>query len=519
MRISFQMLSHGPLRNIANSLERYSKLNIKVGSMKNFQRPSDDPIGVRKAMAYDTLIKQNKIYSSNTADAMMYLDVMDSTLLSVKGLIDNAKTIALEMRSSTADSGENIRASAAIEVNGILNDVKDMLNTRFHNKYIFSGHMIDSISFEEVDGSMVYRGDDSPLQLRVGPNRLMDVTVPGSAFLSLGEDERIESRTMNASILPGTNIDDLNNGEGIFRGAFTVTNGAGMSVDFDVSGASTVQDVLDMVNGSGLGIMAGLNSSNGIALFDIVGNGEMTVTEAGEGTTAEGLGILGTSTGGVLTGSALDPLLTENSIVSGVDLLGSILLTGLRVTVDGIDHDVDFFTPAYPTTVGDMLDRINLTVPGVSAELNETRDGIVLISDNEFSVGEIGAGTTAADLGLLGDSETTEPYSLFGALENLRTALENNDPGSLDSVIGQLEYVVDHVLEIEAAVGARGRQVESINEQLLDTRVSLLENLSFVEDIDLSEVLTELAEAQVAYEAALQTAVSIYNLSLLNYYS
>ena len=120
-----------------------------------------------------------------------------------------AKSIALEMRSSTAESGENVRASAAIEVEGIINDVRDLLNTKFHNKYLFGGRRIDAEPFIVVDGSIEYRGDNNTMQLRVGPTRFIDVTVTGSDFMVLGEEERISSAAMSGTLSPTDLLDDL----------------------------------------------------------------------------------------------------------------------------------------------------------------------------------------------------------------------------------------------------------------------------------------------------------------------
>ncbi|MBN2071817.1 MAG: hypothetical protein JW814_10210 [Candidatus Krumholzibacteriota bacterium] len=518
MRISFQMLSQGPLRNIANSIERYSMLNIKAGSMKNFQKPSDDPSGVRKAMTFDSLIKQNDIYTSNATDAEMFIDVTDSTLMSVKNLIDSAKSIALEMRSSTADSGENVRASGAIEVAGIISDIKDLLNTKFHNKYIFSGHMVNVEPFIDVNGTIQYRGDDNSMKLRVGPTRLIDVTIPGSDFLVLGEEQRLSSAAMNTILASTDLLDDLNSGTGIEKGIFRITTGAGVSADIDLTESETVQDMIDQINGCGLGIICGINPDNGLTLFDTNHTGEMVIENIGNYTTASDLGIAGTSSGGLMLSAPLDPALTGDTLVENVDLLTDILMTGITVTINGVSRDVDFTSPSYPVTVDELLDRIRLSVPGLEVRINESGNGIVMISDYEILVEETGTGSTAADLGILGTSSLNEPYSLFGSLENLRNALIDDDPDALDSIIGQLQAVTDHVLQVEATVGARGKQVESIKNQLMDTRINLLANLSLVEDIDLTQVLTDLAEAQIAYEAALQTASSIYSLSLLDYY-
>ena len=122
MRITFQMLSKGPMRNVYESLERYTGLQAQAGSMKNFEKPSDNPLGVMKAMAFKTQLNQNEIYRTNTANAKMYTDMVDSTLISVKEIIDTAKSLALEMRSSTAEVGD-VRQSAAREVEGLINDL------------------------------------------------------------------------------------------------------------------------------------------------------------------------------------------------------------------------------------------------------------------------------------------------------------------------------------------------------------------------------------------------------------
>ncbi|MBN1164357.1 MAG: hypothetical protein JXB45_07245 [Candidatus Krumholzibacteriota bacterium] len=516
MRITFQMLSKGPLRNIQSSLERYSNLNIKAGSMKNFRKPSDDPLGLRKAMGFKTLLRQNAVYNDNANNAGMFLDMTDSTLLSIKGIIDSAKSLALEMRNSTADAGD-VRTTAAGEVDSIITDVKNLLNTKFHNKYLFGGYLVDTEPFAEINDHIEYVGDDNVVQLRVGPNSMMDATIPGSRFLALGEAQRSISSGMHASLESSSLLDQLNDGLGVYRGQIRITNGSGVSVDLDLSGCQTIQDVVDAIDSSGIGIISGYNSVGGITLLDLGGVGELTVEDLNGGSTAADLGILGSSSGQVLAGTALHPLLTRDSSINGIDLLQSVGLSRMLVNINGNSYEVDFAVPTYPVTLGDLLDQITQTVPDLRAEINDSGDGIVLISDFPFSIEEIGGGTTAADLGLEGASAPFEPYSLFGTLEDFRQALLDDNADALDAIIGELQFIIDHILEIEAEVGARGQQVDLIKNQLLDSRVSLEENLSLVEDVDLSVVLTELAEAQLAYEAALQTAASIYNLSLLNY--
>ncbi len=520
MRISFRMLSQEPLRNISASLERLTRLRMQAGSMKKFQKPSDNPLGVMKSMGFRALLKQNGMYRTNVDTAGLYINMVDSTLLSVKERLDSAKLIALEMRSSTATAEQ--RAASAIEVQGIITAVTDLMNTKFHGKYIFGGHRTQTKPFQSVDDVIRYMGDDQAIRFRVGSNRLIDATVAGSRFLSLGERNASASLTMVPDINAGTQLDELNHGTGISPGRIRITNGAGVSADIDLTGATSVQDVLDQINNAvpPLDIIAGTSpSGHGLRLwYTGAGPGEITVSELDGGATAADLGILGSSTAHLLDGTDLNPLLTEDSTLAGIDSIAGVLLTRISVTIGDYSYEVDFQSPSYPTTIGDLLERIESSVPGLGASINAAGNGLVLSSDQPFTVQEVGAGTTAADLGLIGESSMYGPYSLFGTLESLERALSGNDSAILDDIIGEIEVIVNSMLEIEAEVGARGVQIDILKNQLADGRTRLEENLSMVEDVDLSEVLTRLTQAQLAYEAALQTASMVYDLSLLRFY-
>ncbi len=516
MRISFQMLSREPMRNIMESLERYTRLQTRAGSGKRIQKPSDDPLAATKAMGYKTLLKQNKMFASNAGDAGMYLNMVDSSIISVKNVVDKAKALALEMRSSTSDVGE-VRQSSAAEVEGMIGDLKDLLNTEFNDKYLFAGHMTTTKPFVEGENGIRYMGDDNPVQFRVAPNRRIDATIPGSVFLNLGEGHIMHSGSMEPDLTQNTGIELLNEGEGINEGTIIITDDSGTSEDIDLTGVEDIHDIVDRINASGLNIMAGINAATtGLSLFETTG-GAITVEEAGEGTTAADLGILGTSTTDTLVGSDLNPIISRETRLINIDSVSRFFLERMRINTTDGSYLVDLSSPSMPETVGDILDRINNTVPGLEARINSAGDGIELVSDQPITIEEDG-GSTADELGLLGESSRFGPYSLFGSMESLREALLDNDADALDSIIGELQVIIDRLMEIEAEVGAKGKNIDMIETQLEDSRTHLTGNLSRVEDVEMSEVLTELAQAQVAYQAALQTASLIYDISLLDYF-
>ncbi|OQX83787.1 MAG: flagellar hook-associated protein 3 [Candidatus Latescibacteria bacterium 4484_7] len=517
MRITFRMLSRGPLRNIFNSLERLTELQVQAGSNKRFQVPSDDPVSVMKVMGYKALLKQNENFANNVVDAGMYIDTIDSTLRSVKDLLDSAKAIALEQRSATATA--ETRRVASIEIKGMISDVKDLLNIKFNGKYIFGGHRTQIEPFQEIGGAIRYQGDEGSVKFRIGPSRRIDVTIPGSRFLSMGEEYVDNSITMSPDVTSDTLLSDLNNGDGVRAGRFQITDGDGNTAVIDTTGATTVRDVLDRINHSvpPLNLIAGVTSSGDAIAIQSMGSGEITVTDLDGGSAAADLGIAKTSSGGLIVGDQLNPVLSENTKLMNVDSLKGIILHGINVNINGGSYHVDFINPSYVQTVKDMLDRIMEAVPGLNAQINETRDGIVLSSEIPFSVGDSGSWSTATDLGLDGEAISHGPYSLFGTLESLENALVSNDPEALDDIIGEIDGVAKNLLEIVAEVGARGKEVEIVTNRLEDDRTKLQRNLSSIEEIDLSDVLTRLSQAQVVYQAALKTASQIYQLSLLNF--
>jgi len=95
---------------------------------------------------------------------------------------------------------------------------------------------------------------------------------------------------VGAKVTDFTPLADLNGGVGIDPTGFTISNGT-TSKTISLAGLTTVQDLVNAVNTSGLGVRAGINSaSTGIDLVNSTQGSAITVSENG-GTTATQLGI------------------------------------------------------------------------------------------------------------------------------------------------------------------------------------------------------------------------------------
>ncbi len=217
------------------------------------------------------------------------------------------------------------------------------------------------------------------------------------------------------AVIAGLNdvlLNRFNGGDGISLGSFLIQNRAGATATIDVSSAETLSDVLDAINSAGISVAATINDSGtGIKLVDTSGGtGNLVVSELG-GTTASDLGILGSSSTGVINGS--DVHLQWISRYTRLDTLngGTGVTKGKIKITDRAGNSVSIdLTSSSIKTIGDVIDAINNT-SGVSvlARINDTGDGIVVVDltgeeENALKIEDLSGGRMTKDLNIYGTS-------------------------------------------------------------------------------------------------------------------
>jgi flagellin-like hook-associated protein FlgL len=211
------------------------------------------------------------------------------------------------------------------------------------------------------------------------------------------------------------------NGSGeVDVGTFVTAGGSGIDLDqasgvritsgdqtYDISLASaeTVEDMLNLFNGSAAGVLARINpAGSGIDLVSRLSGEDFAVGENG-GATATQLGIRS---------------FTENTRLDDLNHgRGVFTQPGAEFTVqrkDGTLLQIDLDSPTPAETIGDVLNRINNHVANVgatvTARLSRFGNGIELVDDNlagtaSLAVLAVNFAHTAEDLGLVGFQQTT----------------------------------------------------------------------------------------------------------------
>lgn len=252
-------------------------------------------------------------------------------------------------------------------------------------------------------------------------------------------------------------LDSLGGGDGLGTlGLLDLTDRNGINASVDLSSATTLNDVVQVINSAAVGIVASVNASrNGIVLTDTTGGSGNLIVANGDATqTADTLGLaindaVSTVDSGSLAMQSIHEATRLDSLRDGEGItLGSILVKDSQGNTGGLN-----LTLIDAQTVGDVIQGINGLGIGVTARINDTGDGI-LIQDTaggpgKLTISDVGTGTAAAELNIAGESQTVDiggtPTQVIDGTTALRVTLDANE---------SLQDLVQKINDQEAGVTA-----------------------------------------------------------------
>lgn len=329
---------------------------------------------------------------------------------------------------------------------------------------------------------------------------------------------------LGAMISRTTLVADLAGGAGVdLSGGLLIRNGT-RTATVDLSAAVTVQDVLNAINNSGMGVRAEINEDRtGLNVVNLVSGTTMSIGENG-GTTASALGFRSLDLDTPL--SALNNGEGVRTVPGKTDLL-IVAKTGasFEVSLDGAE------------TIGDVINAINdaATTAGVAvtADLAGSGNGIRLTDSTggtgpldvdranlSFAVDDLGLRHTVPDPAteLVGDDVNgAKANGLLTALLDLEKALKEDDTRGITAAA---EAIDAHFNDFNRARGIVGAQAKAMQDRVVQTEsaVSATEALlSEVRDVDYTEAVTRFQAAQTALQASLLTGSRILSTSLMDF--
>jgi flagellin-like hook-associated protein FlgL len=452
-------------------------------------------------------------------------DVFGALSSRIKGTADLTPTLAVDTRlvDLRGAAGEGVGAGSIVLGNGTVSKVVDLS----HADNV--GDVINAINTAAVGGitasllpngtglMLAAAGTDDITVSEAGGTRARDLGLLTTG--SLGAGTNLNGQPIKPAVTVLTRMSDLNGGLGIDTRGLVITNGLKQAT-ISFASATTVEDMLNQINSSGMGVLARINASGtGIDVLNPVQGAKMMIAENG-GLTAADIGIrsfgpaspLSELNGGAGVATVAGPdfqITRQNGTVFSVDVSGL-------------------------STVQDVIDAINTADAGggVTASFSIIGNGIALtdttIGGGSLDVTPLNFSRAAADLGLQNvvsaagylqgqDVNAVEATGLFGSLGKLRDALTTSDQNGITQAAGGLQNDLERVVRIHGQVGAQVKDLESRQQRLDDQNLATKSLLSTLEDTDFNEAITRFQTLQTALQANLQTAGRLLNQSLLDF--
>lgn len=551
MRVTQQMLFNRYVFNLNTSLTKLVDLNIKAQTQKKINRPSDDPTGMTRILDHRDTLRSLEQYKENISTAKGWLGQSDEALRQVSTILTRAKGLAEQAATGTMDDAN--REQISYELRSLFEQLVGLANSKFEGKSIYSGQKVDNKAFEQI--MWLTTNDDSFANS-------VDFTVQGSSNTTVLVQYYDKS---GATAVGDTmNLSDPNLGV-----RYSTDGGKNWNVDGSVtfigtegtlnlpkSGANAVfhSDAAVKVNdrddpkksdGTWMWIRPSAryvgDDKDAPPMVDKLGPGVSQVTAKAAGafkSTNVTIRIDNDAAvrmdgkidysysidGGIswVTGNVAQPDTTSNATTLSVANGGVLTLTsngsnmlqpGQQFVVRPRSADIDL----------DISSSERVTVNGVGKDIfggvYMDPDIVMSAGGNIVTLGSANAGRAFQSGGAPKMSvsiQGKDEYSknLFEVMGNLVAFAETNNQTGVQQCLANLKNVQEQVVNSLADVGGRMNRVKVADTIVDGLKLNEQTLVSSIEDADISELMTELAQQQIVYESVLRSTSMIMKLNL-----
>jgi len=114
-------------------------------------------------------------------------------------------------------------------------------------------------------------------------------------------------------------------------------------------------------------------------------------------------------------------------------------------------------------------------------------------------------------------TQGTDPQDIFVEFDNLIAAVRAGNDAGIDAGMSALDRMFDRVSTSQGRVGADLRTIDEQKVRLSELKRASTKRLSALEDTNMAEAITGMAQADAAYKAALGAVSSVSRMSLMDY--
>lgn len=158
MRVTMPTIFASIQDNLQNLAEDLQKINASIASGRKYQSISDSPVDVGAILGLNQESSRTVQYERNLETAKGWLTVTESSLDTINDIVQASMALANQMATGTYNAAQ--RQAAAQQVQGYLEEVMQLGNTKFRGQYILAGFRTDTQPFQagnwEVQPPVIY---------------------------------------------------------------------------------------------------------------------------------------------------------------------------------------------------------------------------------------------------------------------------------------------------------------------------------------------------------------------------
>ena len=471
MRVSTSYIYDSGTASMQRRITDALRLQQQLASQRRMLTPSDDPVAAAQALEITQSQNINSLYLKNQDNAGDILAVGESNLTSAHTLLQSMYTSMVRLGDGAlADADRRTIATELREgfkqLMGIANETDGL------GSYLFSGYSGDTQPFVgDIENGVSFVGDGGGRSLQVSPSRSLQV---GESGLD------IFMRVPNKSVPFQAGAAAGNTGSGVIY-APTVND----PTQWKVAGNTQIYNI-------------NFTAANTYDITDYQGN-----PVAG-------------FTGLTYTPAEIDlPDATQLSLTSAPTLGGTYSTPNYNVVFD------DPSTAAAGSYSYTIYDKQGTPVPGFQG-LSYTPSKIALPDGAQVSMA---GAPVAGDTFEIRPAGTTDVFSVLSSLvlaaekpyQQTDAATRAAFEKQLGDALSNIQSSMDNILKYQSNYGSRMKEAEDLQVAGSDRNLQYKATLSRLEDVDLTQAISDLTKTETALTAAQQSFSMISKLSLFNY--
>lgn len=461
MRIATSTLFGISTRGLQKHSVDQARLQQQLSTGKRILSPSDDPIASARVLDINQTASITKQYSTNIDSVNSSLGIMESTLSQIVGVIQDVQTLAVNAGNPSLTSSEKQMLDS--ELKGRYEELLGLANgTDGSGIYLFSGYQGDSKPFtQSTFGNVSYNGDEGVRKVQIASGREIPTSENGSDLFQRIKNGNGTFTTAASASNTGSGI--VSTGEVLKPAAWSTAPANGVTVQFywEANASDPAKPIItyDLIDATGTSVIDGATAPQTRGPRAWTAGGDIELKQTAEDATS--------ITNNPRVGAALP---------TAWDFGGKLSVSGTPVAVDA--------TTKVPTGT-----------PGAA-------DSFTVTSSNNVDL-----------FSTLG----TFSSALSNYLADGSGAGQAEFQNQLNTVMQSLNNALTNTLTIQASVGARMKEAESVQDTNGDLQLQYQSTLSTLESLDYAAALSDFSMNQMLLDATRKSFAQVQDMSLFKY--